>query len=359
MTRLVAVLVLAGVMAVASPAAAQPIPGLALVPEDLPDPDHAQLFERWTALVARRDTLRNNVQTHNARCGSVPERSAAAADCATKQAALRATITAYADDARRFNADVEVAAQRALAAAILKEVAERGQSPEAWTQKIEGFVRDAVARTRAWSQEVQAAIAASTIPPPSTRISTLAMLEPGDILLFAPPDATSRAITKADQLARTAESLATGEVLQAETTHRRDASHAATVVRKVAGRLMILDHTLVGSRILGEPDFQRFYGGRNYYVARPRDVVDGRALWAAAREAALQKKSDFGLLGDKVVCSERAALAVALATGQTPSRRLGPVDMTPADFFDAEGRGKHFVIMPFGKDPTLAIQPKP
>ena len=68
----------------------------------------------------------------------------------------------------------------------------------------------------------------------------------------------------------------------------------------------------------------------------------------AARGATLQGKGGYGLVGkDKAVCSETAALAVAKATGlPITSRRLGPVDVTPADFFDTEGVGKYFIVSP-------------
>lgn len=49
-------------------------------------------------------------------------------------------------------------------------------------------------------------------------------------------------------------------------------------------------------------------------IAKPQAKVDGRALWEAAREAALKSESDYGLFGDKLVCSERAAVVVAKAT---------------------------------------------
>lgn len=342
-------------LAAAQPAHAQQIPQLALVPDDLPDPPRGELLARWTALVEQRDAMRAQVEAHNNRCRSVPEGSAAAADCVRSQAAVRATMARYAAYARRFNADVDAAAQQALAAAILAEAEEMARARESWTRKVETLVREAAARTRAWSEEVRAAIGTATIPNPSTRLSTLNNLEPGDVLLLAPSDATGRIIVEADRFTRMAESFATGDTAKAYATERRDVAHAVTVVKKVAGHLLILDHTLVGSRMLSERDFQRLYGGRPYYVARPRDVVDGRTLWNTARDAALQRKSDYGLFGEKAVCSERAAVCVARAAGRPEPHRLGPVDMTPADFFDREGRGKYFVIMPFGKDPTLAI----
>ena len=122
-------------------------------------------------------------------------------------------------------------------------------------------------------------------------------------------------------------------------------SHALTFVKEVGGTFLFLDHTSEGTRILDDRTFLAEYGAREMYVARPHAIVDGRALWQEARAAALRPASDYGLLGDDVVCSERAGIAVARVTGTEPDRRLGPVDITPGDFFDTEGAtGKHFSV---------------
>ncbi len=87
------------------------------------------------------------------------------------------------------------------------------------------------------------------------------------------------------------------------------------------------------------------------YVARPQTKVDGRELWETARESALQKQSDYGVRGGNVVCSERAAIAVAKATGvplqeehHVLSNFLPGIDITPNDFFDEKHAGKYFLI---------------
>jgi hypothetical protein len=76
-------------------------------------------------------------------------------------------------------------------------------------------------------------------------------------------------------------------------------------------------------------------------------VVDGRKLWEFAREAAMKKRSDFGIRKGKVVCSTKAAIAVAAATGlDLHAHKLSAIDVTPADFFDPDGVGKYFLISP-------------
>ena len=123
--------------------------------------------------------------------------------------------------------------------------------------------------------------------------------------------------------------------------------------------MLFLDHTKEGSRILDADAYLRKYGGRPMYIARPQAKVDGRKLWEVAREAALKKKSDYGFIGMNVVCSERAAIAVAKATGtpidkehHTMKKIWGPVDITPNDFFDDNHVGKFFLVS------TTSILPK-
>ena len=104
---------------------------------------------------------------------------------------------------------------------------------------------------------------------------------------------------------------------------------------------------IAGSRILTLADFEKKYGMRGMFMARPSEPVDGRVLWQAARDAALKRKSDYGVVGEKVVCSERAGMAVAKATGiSTGNHRFGPIDITPGDYFDPQASGKYFVITP-------------
>jgi hypothetical protein len=94
-------------------------------------------------------------------------------------------------------------------------------------------------------------------------------------------------------------------------------------------------------------------------IAKPQAKVDGRALWEAAREAALKSESDYGLFGDKLVCSERAAVVVAKATGTAMHREnhgfgiYGPIDITPADFFDEKHVGKYFLVSTY----AILLQP--
>jgi len=221
----------------------------------------------------------------------------------------------------------------------------------AWRKRQEELIRQAVAQDTQWKNEVLASIKAIRVPSPIFRPKALEDAHPGDILLVTPDDSLiAQTIATADPLYRAIDYFSLGDVSAPDFQTGR-ASHALTVVKAVNGEILFLDHTKEGSRILNKEDYLRKYGGRAIYVARPQAVVDGRELWDVARDAALQKASDYGLFGSNVVCSERAAIAVAKATQlplQTEGHRLGgylgPVDITPNDFFDREHVGKYFVI---------------
>ena len=221
----------------------------------------------------------------------------------------------------------------------------------AWLKRQQEFIRQAANQDKKWKNEVLASIKAIRVPSPVFRPKTLDDLHPGDILLIAPDDSLiAQGIARVDPLYRAIDYFSSGDVSRPELKKGR-VSHAMAVIKAVNGEILFLDHTGEGSRILNKEDYMRKYGDREMYVARPQARVDGRELWEAAREAALKKKSDYGLFGENVVCSERSAIAVAKATRlplQDEHHRLGkylgPVDITPNDFFDGEHVGKYFLI---------------
>ncbi|MEZ4601142.1 MAG: hypothetical protein R2940_15235 [Syntrophotaleaceae bacterium] len=218
-----------------------------------------------------------------------------------------------------------------------------------WLRSQQELIRQSVAYDSKWRNEVLASIKAIRVPNPATRPKELDDLRPGDVLLIGPDDSfIAGAIKRADPLYRALDSLVASNVSSEDLRYGK-ASHVLTFVRKVREELLFLDHTSEGSRILNEEELMRRYCNRPVYIAKPQAKVDGRKLWEIAREAALQKKSDYGLLGSSVVCSERAAIAVAKATGVAMDKEqhvfgLGAVDITPADFFDDKHVGKFFLV---------------
>lgn len=193
-----------------------------------------------------------------------------------------------------------------------------------------------------------AAEEAQASPPPA--FIPLSGLNPGDVVLVAPPNVqqdaagavSGGAIQAGDYLRRVATDFAEGGLTRAATTEARPASHALAFVGVVDGRMLFLNHNPGRpSEIVDYRQMLVEYGGRELFVARPQLPVDGRALWQAAQE-----QVDYGVVGDRVVCSERVGLALARATGASLTNdRLGPLDVTPGDFFDRDNKvGKHFVV---------------
>ena len=234
---------------------------------------------------------------------------------------------------------------------VQKERDEFDKKNAQWLKRQQEFTRQAADRDKKWKSEVLASIRAIRVPSPVFTPRTLDDLRAGDILLIPPDDSLiAQGIVRVDPLYRAIDYFSSGNVSKPGWKKGR-VSHAVTAFRAVNGEILFLDHTREGSRILSRKDYVRIYGERGMYVARPQAKVDGRELWLAAREAALKKKSDYGLFGNDVVCSERSAIAVAKAT-KLPlqdehhrlGRRLGPVDITPSDFFDYQYIGKYFLI---------------
>lgn len=270
-------------------------------------------------------------------------------DNVTARQALQETIRNHKQTILRAREAMQIAHERL---ALLAEQEEFEKMNAAWLRKQEDLIRQAakrVAGEKKWEDEVSVAIQSLTTPE-TFRPKTLKDLKPGDILLVAPEDPLGKFIAEGDRFVRVVEHLSKGEIFKAAKAEKTPVSHAVTFVKSVEGKLLFLDHTSEGSRILNEAKLIQKYGHRRMYVARPQEVADGRKLWQVAREAALRKRSDYGLFGDNAVCSERAGIAVARSTGlPLEQNRLGPIDITPGDFFDDESTGKYFIVSPLQK----------
>lgn len=99
------VIFLLGMVAPVGAQVPQPIP----VPAELPDPPRGQLIQRRTALLDERDVVRSRVAANRAKCQSVLEKSAAAAECTAAQGPLKQAIEAYAGAVRAFNDHIAAA----------------------------------------------------------------------------------------------------------------------------------------------------------------------------------------------------------------------------------------------------------
>jgi hypothetical protein len=267
-----------------------------------------------------------------------------------KKAELAAQLQALQDEqdglvARNNTIDAALSAA-VSSSAVAREQDEFDRMNAAWMRAQARLIRAAVEYDSQWRNAVLASLQSGVPPDPAARPQMLADVLPGDILLFE-PEGWSVIIPPMDRFYRAAEELARGKVFAAISQEEEPVSHAIAVVKRVNGVTLFLDHTHVGSRILDQKELERLYANRQIYVARPQTVVDGKKLWEVARAAALRRKADFGVTPGKLVCSERSGIAVAKATGlDIKTHRLGPIDITPGDFFDTQSVGKYFVISP-------------
>ena len=242
---------------------------------------------------------------------------------------------------------IEKGWQSELIAVAQAELVQFTQKNLEWRQRQAGLVREAAARDK-WRREVLASLEELRLPKPMDKPKDLADLMPGDVILLAPSLTfdISHVIPPAEWIYRVATSLASGEALATALRPPGEiVSHTAAAVKSVNGHLLFLDHTLEGSRILTKEIFEKKYGTRGIYVARPVLPVDGDKLWQAARKSALREGSDYGVRGENVVCSERIGIVVSKAIGRPLDSQLpGPIDITPADFLDKKRAGKYFIV---------------
>jgi hypothetical protein len=316
------------------------------------------LDRQYAHLGAEKDRYHRDVSAANAYCRGrfkKAELRRREAICVKKQAALEQRLQSLQ---QRKTAIVEKRAEQQAFQ----------QHNQAWLERQRRNVRSAVANESTRQQQILTAVASNKQPSTTAFPGNLTDLKPGDIILvkWEKSFSVSPLIPPADWLYRMSSYFAsgvsqglwtysrTGELIKsltaaAKVTPRQfvPISHAATVVKSVKGHLLILDHTGVGSRMLTQKDFQRLYGHRQLYAASPWAKADGQKLWRAARTAALQPGSDYGLLGERTVCSERAAIVVAGATGM-PYDRGKLIDVTPGDFFDEKAIGKYFTVSRLG-----------
>jgi Flp pilus assembly protein TadD len=208
-------------------------------------------------------------------------------------------------------------------------------------------VKKAVDESTVWRAEVKAKLEKLALPASGMIEGSYSELKPGDVVLLEPNDFKSQLIAVADQ-------LYTGRILSWNV--EAPASHAVTYLGQDArGRALYLNNTMGrGPHVIGQTEYEQEYGARPGYVARPQDVVNGRDLLEAALEAVHANEgrvldTGYGLIGKKDgVCSEAAGIAVVKATNGTSGAgvfgHLGPIDITPGDFFDTEHIGKYFVV---------------
>jgi hypothetical protein len=98
-SRIALAAILIALSGAAFPQGAQPD----LVPDDLFAQDRKDLESRRSLLLQQREALLAKIQSHNGKCGKVPEDSPLVAECGSDHAALIAEIKGYQDAVAEFN----------------------------------------------------------------------------------------------------------------------------------------------------------------------------------------------------------------------------------------------------------------
>lgn len=225
----------------------------------------------------------------------------------------------------------------AKARALKELTAEAERKTQPWLVAQKKEIVKTVTGTDEWRNQVLKALQDRQPPPPEKRPSRLADLKPGDVVLLAPRGAKS-------QFTYWMGIFISGRVME-----DNPAAHSLVYLgRDAAGKMLFFNHNRNrGTHVLNEKEFQDGFNGRDKFIARPQKIVNGRKLLKYAVEASTDAKSGFGLFGKNTVCSEQAAIAVALATdSDIIQKRLGPIDVHPSDFFDDDKIGKYFLVSP-------------
>lgn len=253
----------------------------------------------------------------------------------------------------RRSAKVEPVAGTEPPSPVIDEESQFNRNRLEWYDRQSLRVRQAVNLNKKWTEDVLKAIIGLTPLPPTAALTGLSALSAGDVLLVAPVDVRHSAteyvkgelISLGDYGVRAVAAFANGGLANAANVQRSDISHSLTFIREVNGHRLFLDHDTKGTRVIDETQFLKDYGMREMFVARPQEVVDGRQLWEAALDLGTRQRG-YGVTGDRVVCSQMCAIAVARATKTNyTAGNLGPIDVTPGDFYDKTGNvGKHFVV---------------
>ncbi len=229
----------------------------------------------------------------------------------------------------------------------------------AWVKEYRGLIGERLAAGR---DPLTQAIMSSMDDPmkkPSPVVKPFAALDPGDVLLVAPPDGywpgdlASKGLKFVDKLT----SWEWGE-------GSSKASHTLMYLKTVNGQKLFLDDQLgQGPRIKTEEMVLREYAGRSMDVAQPVAKIDADKLWAAARQLEVQNlahldrslvgASTYNLYGDDhMVCSEASRWALVqawpdldennqLRDTASPFKKMLGVYFGPANFYTDR---QHFIV---------------
>lgn len=309
----------------------------------------AQIDAEAGPLAGRLQHVQQLIEEHNRQQPSRTDQAAVAAfnrrsdELNREKSDLIARLKALEAEQDRLK-ERNAAISTSIDSAVKGEQDEFDAMNQAWLRNQADLIRQRAESDRAWQLALLKSFRDTKVPLPEPPTS-FNDLVPGDVILFEPESGWNALIPPVDYLYRVAEDLASGNVHAAIQRQSAPVSHALTFVKRTNGVLLFLDHTYEGSRMIDAHQLAIKYKNRTSYIARPVTVPDGRLLWSAAREAALQQKSHFGIGPGRRVCSDQVCVLITKSTAMDPdNHRLGPIDVTPGDFFDDKATGKYFIV---------------
>jgi hypothetical protein len=303
-----------------------------------------------TTQVSSYKTSRNAFES---KCKGVEINSLLDAECKAGQTQLEKEKDSLSAAINAFNSTIVIETDKFFVAKEQKEVTENF---DVWISDQHNKVQEAVTADSNWTKEFLGNLKGLSQPESTFQPKGLKDLKNGDVLLLFPKTVEEKIIDMADKFYN-------GYKMKGELK----ASHAMVFIgRDATGRCLFLNNTSKsylhpednpgGPHIIGQTEFEQLYGQRDYFVARPRDVINGKILLKTAIQNAHNASnkisilgSEYGVLGNDLECAQSADRAVAKATGRQTVDKGRFIDVTPNNFFDKQDVGRYYIISPLVK----------
>lgn len=332
----------------------QTIPQMSEIPIFLDDSRKQKLNIEKEYIISLKDVLKTHIATFNTKCKAVPEwDTQLIQECEKEQLKIKKEKKDLIDTINGFNADVINASNDFFAEKEEKKITD---DFDFWMSEQHTLTQSAVKADSNWTNQFKNYLKGFGLPDSSLQPRGVNDLKNGDVLLLFP-------ITLKDKLTDLGDKFYNSYSIKEDLK----ACHALVFIgRDPGGKALFLNNTAKsylhprespgGPHIISQAQFEKEYGNYDYYVARPREVVDGKKLFLTAQEMHINasKKisllgSSYGVLGNDIVCSESSDIVVARATGRQPVAKGKFIDITPNNFFDKQDVGRYYIISPLVK----------
>ena len=308
----------------------------------------AILHKQKLLLTEQINSYKDQKYIFEAKCTGVETNSSLDVECKIKQKEIEGKRDQLILAINEFNKTILSGSDSFFAFKEQRNLTERF---DGWILDQQAKVQEAVKADSNWTKEFLGYLKGFSPPESTFQPKGLNDLKNGDVLLLFPKENEEKMIDWVDKFYN-------GYNMNEELK----ASHALIFIgRDAAGRCLFLNNTSKsylhpednpgGPHIIGQTEFEQLYGQREYYVARPRDVVDGNILLKTAQEMHIKASnkisiagSKYGVLGNDLVCTESADKTVAKATGRQRIDKKRFIDVSPNNFFDKQDVGRYYII---------------